>query len=72
LSVEIFGLMTPHKIASGHIDRAQYFLRIAFSARGNLQMLAAPLPGIKPVELGNEAFRALGDGKDANQRREPT
>ena len=44
LRVAVFGLVPPHKIAARHTDRPQDFLGVAFSARGNLRLLAAPRP----------------------------
>ena len=44
VGVEVFGLVPPDKIAGGHADRPQDFLRVAFSARGNLRLLTAPRP----------------------------
>ena len=45
LRIEVFSLVTPGEITAGHADRGQDFLSVAFSARGNLGLLAAPRPG---------------------------
>src|SRR6266403_435387 len=44
LGVEVFRLVPPDKIAARHTDRSQDFLRVAFSACGNLRLLTAPRP----------------------------
>ena len=60
--VEIFCWMMPHKIAGGHTDRPQDFLRVAFSARGNLRLLTAPRPSaVKRGRLPKGRFIFIND-----------
>ena len=62
LGVEVFGLVTPHKLAGGHADRAQNLLGVAFSARGDLRLLAAPRPSaIKRGRLPKGRFVLVND-----------
>ena len=62
LRVEVFVLVPPHKIAVGHTDRAQDFLRVAFPARGDLRLLSAARPSaIKGGRLPKGRFVLVND-----------
>ena len=62
LRVEIFGLVTPGKIAGGHTDRAQDFLGVALSPRRDFRLLTAPRPwAIKRGRLPKGCFGFIND-----------
>ena len=62
LGVEVFGLVPPEEIGGGHADGPQDLLRVAFSARGNLRLLAASRPGpIKSGRLSKGRFILIND-----------